>query len=80
MATDKSNVSNELMYKTLVKVQEDLAVLTAAVRRIDARTASMDAHLAGFHGTMTWQSDALDDLRGRVEALEKSPTDDPPAP
>lgn len=66
-----SAVTNELLYEILKSVQADISVLKESVRRIDARMASMDHHLAGFYSEQRWQNGELDNLRGRVEALEE---------
>ena len=73
-------VTNKLLYKTLVQVQHDLAALTGAVHRIDGRIAAMNDHLAEFYRSDRSQSDEIDELRGRVEALESTSKDDNPAP
>ena len=65
-----TEVTNDLLYQVLKSVQGDISVLKESVRRIDARIASMDHHLAGFYSEQRWQNDELDNLRGRVEALE----------
>lgn len=51
-------------------MKADVSVLKESVRRIDARLGTMDYHQAAFHAGMKWQSDELDVLRGRIEALE----------
>ncbi len=65
-----ADVTNELIYSILKTVQADMAVLKESVRRIDARIASMDHHLAGFYSEQRWQNDELDNMRGRLETLE----------
>jgi hypothetical protein len=49
-----------------------------SIRRIDARIAYMDSYLAGIHSQLRWQNDEMDDLRGRIEALEDNPPDKSP--
>lgn len=65
-----SQVTNELLYEVLKSLQGDISILKESVRRIDARIASMDHHLAGFYSEQRWQNDEIDNLRGRVEAIE----------
>lgn len=52
-------------------VARDVSTLKETVRRIDSRLAAMDSHMAGFYSTARWQSDEIDALKGRLEALEK---------
>jgi hypothetical protein len=70
-----TKVTNELLYEVLKTVQGDISVLKESVRRIDARIASMDHHLAGFYSEQRWQNDEIDNLRGRVEAIEDQDRD-----
>lgn len=58
-------------------VEQDVSILKEAVRRIDARVASMDSHMAGFYSATRWQTDEIDALKGRVETLEDRLPDDP---
>ena len=71
-----TDVSNDLIYSVLKTIQADISVLKEAVRRIDARMASMDHHMAGFYSEQRWQNDELDNLKGRIEAVEEK--DKPP--
>ena len=64
--------------KSLDEIRSDVAVLKESVRRIDARIAYMDSYLAGIHSQLRWQNDEMDELRGRVEALENNPPDKSP--
>ena len=65
----------------LASVKSDVSILKKAVTRLDHRTASMDAHLAGFYSSMRMNNDDMDDIRGRIEALErKAQKDDEPQP
>lgn len=57
--------------ESIASLKSDVSILKESVRRIDSRVASMDSHLAGFHAKSRWQTDEIDDLRGRVEALER---------
>ena len=60
-------------------LKADVSMLKESVRRIDARISSMDSHMAAFHSAQNWQSDAIDNLRGRVESLEEREKPEPPA-
>ncbi len=78
-----TEVTNELIFDVLKTVQTDLAdlkddvsVLKESVVRIDARIASMESHMAGFHTRQNWHSQELDEHRGRLEGLERE--DDKP--
>lgn len=71
-----TDVSNDLIYSVLKTIQADISVLKEAVRRIDARMASMDHHMAGFYSEQRWQNDELDNLKGRIESVEEK--DKPP--
>lgn len=56
-------VTNDLIYSVLKTIQADISVLKEAVRRIDARMASMDHHMAGFYSEQRWQNDELDNIK-----------------
>ena len=71
-----TEVTNDLIYSVLKTVQSDMSVLKEAVSRIDARIASMDHHMAGFYSEQRWQNDELDNLKGRIEALEEDTNTD----
>lgn len=64
ISTIKSDVST---------LKSDVAVLKESVVRIDARIGTMENYMAGFHSNLNWHSTAIDELRGRVEALEQKP-------
>jgi len=66
-----TDVTNDLIYSVLKTIQTDISVLKEAVRRIDARMASMDHHMAGFYSEQRWQNDELDNIKGRIEAIEE---------
>ena len=51
-------------------MKSDVAVLKESVKRIDARISTMESFMAGFHSSLRWQGDELDNQRGRIEALE----------
>ncbi len=59
-------------------LKADMAVIKEAVRRIDARFASVDSMVGGIYSTTRWQSAELDDHRGRLEALEDLNKPTPP--
>ena len=52
-------------------VRDDIRVLKESVQRIDARIASMDNFMAGFHSTLNWQGGDLDEYRARLADLER---------
>ena len=54
----------------LSDLKSDIIMIKESVRRIDHRNASMDSHIAGFHSKLSWSTDEMDDMRGRLEALE----------
>jgi chromosome segregation ATPase len=60
------------------ELKRDMGVMKESIRRIDARIAYMDSYLAGIHSQLRWQNDEMDDLRGRIEALEDNPLDKSP--
>ena len=66
-----SDVTNELIYEVLKDVRADISILKEAVRRIDSRMGSVDNLMAGFHNTMNWHGQELDEHRGRLEAIEE---------
>ena len=59
-------------------LKADVSVLKEAVRRIDSRISTVDSFMAGFHGSLRWQGDELDHLRGRIERLEDKNKPPPP--
>lgn len=69
------NKINDVVVPLLRTIQGDIATLKESVRRIDARLGSMESLQAGFHNTMNWHSQELDEHRGRLEHLEKPETD-----
>ena len=60
-------------------LKADVSILKEAVRRIDSRIGTMESFMAGFHGSLRWQGDELDHLRGRIERLEDKNNPPPPA-
>ena len=85
MTDDKDNVSNKLIFTTLQDIQTRLADinnrLTHGIQRVSSQISALDSHMAGFYRSDRCQTDEIDDLRGRVEALEQtvrdSKNDDP---
>lgn len=73
-----SQVTNELIYETLKNVQSDISILktdTSTLKettgRIDIRLKSVEAHMSGFMSSARYLETEIDELRGRVEALEE---------
>jgi hypothetical protein len=71
-----TKITNALIYKVLTNVQSDVSMLKESVRRIDARMGAIENLMAGFHNTLNWHGQALDEHRGRLEHLER-PSRDP---
>ena len=78
MTDDKNKISNELIYRTLVGVQERItemdARLTSSIRVNSGKLSAIENILAGFHQSLHIRDQELDQHRGRLEALEH---DDP---
>lgn len=68
---------DNIVLNILRAIQADIGVLKESVRRIDARMGAMENLMAGFHNTLNWHGQELDEHRGRLEALENDPTDEP---
>lgn len=62
---------NDIVIPVLREIQKDISVLKESVRRIDTRIGTMDNYMAGFHNNLNWHGTDLEELRGRIEALEK---------
>jgi len=69
MSTLKSDIST---------LKSDMSMVKEAVRRMDARVASLDSYMGGFYSSLRWQSDELDNHRGRIEGLEDTLNSDKP--
>ena len=77
----------DVVLPTLKNIQADIAVIKKqvgrikvvqeSIARIDGTLASMDDHLSAYHRSDNLQNNAIDELRGRVEALERQSKDDP---
>jgi len=67
-----SDEITKIVIPILRGIQTDVSLLKRAVQRLDGRIASLDSHMAGFHQSDRTQNDELDDLRGRIEALERT--------
>lgn len=85
--TGDGTVTNALIYATLQEIQERIAEmddrLTHGIHRVSAQVSALDSYMAGYHRSDTCQNDEIDNLRGRVEALERKAReakDDKPAP
>lgn len=76
MAEENDKVSNELIFSVLQNMQNDLSIQKEAVRRIDARMGSIESLLGGFHSTLNWHGQELDEHRGQLEGLENQKPDD----
>jgi len=50
----------------------DMSVLKENTGKIDSRLKSVEAHMSGFMSTARYQETEIDELRGRVEALEEA--------
>lgn len=73
-----ARVTNELIYDVLRNVQSDVSTLKESVRRIDARMGAIENLMAGFHSTLNWHGQELDEHRGRLESLEQPDSDPEP--
>lgn len=70
-----ARITNDLLYEILKIMQSDVSVLKESVRRIDARMGSIENLLAGFHNTLNWHGQDLDEHRSRLENLEDQNSD-----
>lgn len=79
MTDDESNITNKLILRTLQDIQKRLAEmdnrLTHGVQRVSSQISALDSHMAGFYRSDRCQNDEIDDLRGRIEALEQMARD-----
>lgn len=60
----------DIVIPLLRTIQADISALKESVRRIDARIGSIENFQAGFHNTLNWHGQTLDEYRGRLESLE----------
>ena len=65
-----SVVTNKLLYETLKEIRSDISILKEAVRRVDSRMGAIENLMAGFHNTLNWHGQELDEHRGRLESVE----------
>ena len=72
-----TNDIKDIVIPILKAVQSDIGVLKESTRRIDARMGAIENLMAGFHNTLNWHGQELDEHRGRLEGLEKNSNDDP---
>ncbi|MCP5299079.1 MAG: hypothetical protein H6954_05180 [Chromatiaceae bacterium] len=70
-------VTNELMYEVLKGLQEGQNKILSRIEsveeitgRIDTRLKIVEAHMTGFMSSAKYLETEIDQLRGRVEALE----------
>ena len=52
-------------------MKSGVSVLKEHTRKIDQRLGAVEAHMSGFLSTSRYHESEIDELRGRVEALEK---------
>jgi chromosome segregation ATPase len=52
-------------------IETDLKTIKDAVRRIDGRQAAMDHYMAGFNAEQRWQNEEMEDLKRRLDNLER---------
>ena len=71
-----SNIKDGIV-PLLQKIQSDITVVKSGVsvlkehtRKIDQRLGAVEAHMSGFMSTSKYFETEMDQLRGRVEALE----------
>jgi hypothetical protein len=59
-------------------VKSDVAVLKERTGKIDIRLGIVEAHMSGFMSSARYLEREIDQLRGRVEALEQSAGNESP--
>ncbi len=72
-----SDKIDDIVIPILRNLQSDMGVVKASIRRIDARMAAMDHHMAGFYSEQRWQNGELDYLKERIEELGEDDSDKP---
>ena len=65
-----NKATNQSLYETLSEVRSDMSILKEAVRRVDSRMGAIENLMAGFHNTLNWHGQDLDEHRGRLEDIE----------
>ena len=63
----------------LSALKTDIAVLKENTGKIDLRLKTVEAHMTGFMSSARYLETEIDQLRGRVEALEDAVSRQPPA-
>jgi len=71
-----SDKIEDIVIPILRTLQCDVSMTKESIQRIDARIASIENIQAGFHSTLNWHGQELDEHRGRLEALESDPSED----
>jgi len=60
-----------LIIEILRKIQTDIGELKEQQRTTNLRLSAIEHHMAGFHTSATSSHDEIDELRRRVEQLER---------
>lgn len=60
------------MQSDVATLKSDVAALKDSVAKIDLRLKIVESHMTGFMSSAKYQEHELNELRGRVEALEEA--------
>ena len=66
-----TEVTNELIYEVLKKVQGDITGLKQEAGITNRRLGTIEQHLAAFHQTVSHHEYDIGDLRMRIERIER---------
>lgn len=59
------------MQGDLAAVKSDVMLVKENANRSDSRLKSIESHMSGFMSTSRYHDTEIDELRGRIEALEE---------
>jgi hypothetical protein len=65
------NITNELIFSVMQKMQSDMAEMKFDVRDLKVRTTTMEEHLGGSLVALSGVNSRLDRLVDRVERVER---------
>lgn len=81
-----SDKIEEVLIPILKNIQSDMAVVRTDIsalkehtRKLDQRMGAVEAHMSGFLSTSRYHESEVNELRGRVEALEDDRKPDNPS-
>ncbi|MBA4748136.1 MAG: hypothetical protein H2056_05430 [Sphingopyxis sp.] len=65
------NVSNELLYEVLKRIQQDVSDIKGDISHLQTRATAVDEHIGGLFITVSGNNNRLDKVAERLERIEK---------